>query len=69
MVDSYTISYSNLDCSDDVYDPVTGIDDGETMYRLTDLQEGTEYSITVTAMLTGGNTERDTEFGTTTTIG
>ena len=30
----------------------------ETMYRLTGLEEGTEYSITVTATLTGGGSEQ-----------
>ena len=51
-VTQYTISYSNTDCPNDtIYDDITGISDSETMYTLTDLEEGTEYSITVTAIL------------------
>ena len=54
---SYTISYSNTntDCFDDS-DNITGITAGETTYTLTDLQEGTEYSITVIALLSNGET-------------
>ena len=48
----YTISYSNIDCPDDIYDDITDINfDDDTMYTLTDLEEGTEYSITVTVTL------------------
>ena len=50
-VTEYNISYSNIDCPNDIYDDITGISDSETMYTLTDLEEGTEYSITVTAIL------------------
>ena len=52
---SYTISYSNtnIDCFTDSNN-ITGIAASETMYTLTDLQEGTEYSITVTALLSDG---------------
>ena len=50
-VTEYIISYSNTDCLNDMYDDITGISDSETMYTLDDLEEGTEYSITVTAIL------------------
>ena len=52
--ESYTISYSktNTDCFLFVYfNEITGIAASETMYTLTDLQEGAEYSITVTALV------------------
>ena len=39
------------------------------MFILTGLEEGTEYSITVTASLTGGRTERDTIIASTRTAG
>ena len=54
---SYTISYSNINtqCFTDSNEVITGIT--ESMYTLTDLQEATEYSITVTAILSDGNTE------------
>ena len=50
-VTEYIISYSNIDCSNDIYNDITGISDSETMYTLIDLEEGTDYSITVTAIL------------------
>ena len=55
----YTISYSNIDtdCFTMSYDDITGIT--QTMYELTDLEEGTEYSITVTALLSDGGTAED----------
>ena len=60
-VTEYIISYSNTDCPNDIYDDITGISDSETMYTLTDLEEGTEYSITVTAILSDdGGTASDT---------
>ena len=67
---SYTISYSNTntDCFSDS-DDITGIATSETMYTLTDLQEGTEYSITVTALLSGGETAEDSLTATTMTAG
>ena len=57
---SFTISYSNTDtqCFPDSND-ITDIAGSETMYNVTDLQEGTEYSITVTAMLSDGGTGED----------
>ena len=39
------------------------------MYTLTGLEEGTEYSITVTAVLTGGGTEQDNSIATTMAAG
>ena len=70
MVESYTISYSNTntDCFNDS-DDMTGIVASETMYTLTVLQEGTEYSITVTALLSDGGTAEDRLTATTMTAG
>ena len=69
-VTQYIISYSNTDCPNDIYDDITGISDSETMYTLTDLEEGTEYSITVTAILSGdGGTASDTITATTMSVG
>ena len=67
---SYTISYSNTntDCFTDS-DDITGIAASETMYTLTGLQEGTEYSITVTVILSDGETEEDSLTVTTGTAG
>ena len=60
IVTEYIITYSNIDCLNDIYDDITGISDSETMYILTDLEEGTEYSITVTAILSddGGGSSK-----------
>ena len=69
-VTEYIISYSNTDCPNDIYDDITGISDSETMYTLTDLEEGTEYSITVTAVLSDdGETASDTVTATTIAVG
>ena len=67
---SYTISYSNTDtdCFTDS-DALTGIDGNEIMYTLTGLEEGTEYFVTVTAILTGGGTVEDMQTGTTMATG
>ena len=53
---SYTISYSNIDtdCYPVSTTMIPGIPGSERMYTLTGLEEGTEYSITVTATITGG---------------
>ena len=45
------------------------IDGSETMYGLPGLEEGTEYSITVTATLTGGGSQEDVAEGTTVAAG
>ena len=57
---SYSISYTNTDtqCFTDS-DVITDIGANETMYTVTGLQEGTEYSITVTVMLSDGETRED----------
>ena len=69
-VTEYIISYSNSDCPNDIYDDITGISDSETMYTLTDLEEGTEYSITVTAILSNdGGSAVDTITATTMSVG
>ena len=68
---SYTISYSNTntDCFTGSYDDITGIAASETMYTLTGLEEGTEYSITVTAILSDGETTEDSITAITMTTG
>ena len=64
----YTISYynTNTDCFTDTR---SGITTSGTSYVLTGLEEGTQYSITVTATLTGGRTEQDTVTATTRNAG
>ena len=64
----YTISYSNTNtqCFNDSND-ITGITATET--TLTGLQEGTQYSITVTVMLSDGGTGSDTTTATTMAAG
>ena len=68
---AYTISYSNndTDCFTDSQITPDIAGGSETMYTLTGLEEGTEYSITVTATLTGGGTEQDTITATTVAAG
>ena len=65
----YIISYSNTNNTDcfSHSNTISGIAGSQTMYTLTGLEEGTEYSITVTASLTGGRTENDTIRATTRT--
>ena len=61
---SYIISYSNadIDCFNMTYDNITT---RKTIYELTNLEEGTEYSITVTAILgDSGATEGTLTVGT-----
>ena len=57
---SYNISYTNTDtqCFTDS-DNFTDIGANDMMYTVTGLQVGTEYSITVTAMLSDGGTGGD----------
>ena len=67
-VANYIISYSNTNtqCFTDS-DDITGITATET--TLTGLQEGTQYSITVTVMLSDGGTGSDTTTATTMATG
>ena len=66
---SYTVSYSNTNNTECFtnFDEVTGIT--ATMYTLTGLKEGTEYSITVTASLSNGESVRESTVGTTKATG
>ena len=68
---SYSISYSatDIDCFTGSNTMIPDIAGSETMYRLTGLEEGTEYSITVTATLTGGGSQEDMDVGTTLAAG
>ena len=69
-VTGYSISYSNTDtqCFTDSA-TVSGIAAGETSHTLTNLEEGTEYTITVTALLTGGGSDEDSVTATTLAAG
>ena len=66
----YSISYSNTDtlCFTNSH-TVSDVAAGETSHTLTDLDEGTEYTITVTALLTGGGTDKDNATATTLAAG
>ena len=68
---SYSISYSatNTDCIPGSNTMIPDIAGSETMYRLDDLEEGTEYSITVTATITGEGSQQDMDVGTTLAAG
>ena len=65
---SYTISYENTDtdCFTIIYDDITT---NETAVELTGLEEGTEYSITVTATLSGDTSAEDDLTATTMAAG
>ena len=58
---AFTISYSNTNiyCFTDS-STIPDIAGSDAMYTLTGLEEGTEYSITVTATLTGGGAIENT---------
>ena len=55
---SFTITYSNTD-NTQCFNVSLSDTTSETMYTVIDLQEDTEYSITVTAMLSDGGTGED----------
>ena len=67
---SYAISYcnTNTECFT-ACDNITGIAASETIYTLTNLQEATEYSITVTALLSDGGSTEDRLTATTMSSG
>ena len=68
----YTISYSNTNNTDCFTDSISRSASGTTTsgaYQLIGLEEGTQYSITVNATLTGGRTQQSTITATTTTAG
>ena len=69
-VTGYSISYSNTDtqCFTDS-DAVSGVAAGETSHTLTNLEEATEYTITVTALLTGGGSDEESTTATTLAAG
>ena len=64
---SYTISYSNTNTQCFTISNV--VTPSKTMYTLTELQEATEYSITVTAILSDGETGEDNLTATTMATG
>ena len=68
---SYSISYSNTNNTQcfTSSNTISGITASETMYTLTELQEATEYSITVTAILSDGQTAEDNLTATTMAAG
>ena len=66
---SYSISYSNTGTSCFSGSNTTAVDGTLTMYTLTGLKVGTEYSITVTATITGGGSQQDTITATTMAAG
>ena len=66
---SYTISYSNTNNTDCFTDSRSGIPASGTSHTLDGLEEGTEYSITVTVTLSGGGTQEGSTTATTLTAG
>ena len=67
----YTISYSNTNNTECITAGYPDITTGasESSRELMGLEEGTEYSITVTATLSGGGTGEDSLTATTMTVG
>ena len=65
---SYTISYENTDtdCFTMTYDDISTSD---MTVELMNLEEGTEYSVTVTTLTGGGRTISDTQTATTMSTG
>ena len=68
-VSTYTISYFNSNNKQCFNSSNNSPDITETMYTLTGLQEATEYSITVTAILSDGETGEDSLTATTMAAG
>ena len=69
-VTGYSTFYSSTDtqCFTDSR-TVSGIAAGETSHLLTELEEATEYTVTVTALLTGGGSDEDNVTATTLAAG
>ena len=63
----YTISYNNTDNTDCFTDSdiVTGIDASADDYNIQGLEEGTEYTVSVTLSREGGGTDVDPVIATT----
>ena len=66
-INNYTISYSNTGCTDS--DMMIDIASRAIIYTLGDLEEGTRYSIVLTATLIGGKSASATKIATTLTAG
>ena len=63
-VTTYTISYSNIN-NTECYNHNNTITDISTMLTLEDLEEATEYSIIVTAILSNSQSQQDSTSATT----
>ena len=68
VASSYTISYSNTKCFPSDPNTMSSISGSQIMYTLDVLEEGTEYSITITATLTGGRNQEVSTTATTVAI-
>ena len=66
---TYTISYSNINNTDCFTDSDVITDITAMQYTLSNLQEATEYNVTVSTTLTNGREERDSLTATTLAAG
>ena len=64
----YTISYTNTN-TECFTDSISGISASGTSHTVDNLEEGTQYSITLTVTLTGGGTLQDSTVAATLTVG